>query len=277
MAEPMYRQIADDLRGKIESGEIAQGAQLPTEIELMEQYSASRNTVRDAIKLLISRALVETRAGQGTFAVAKINPFVTTLTADPQTGRGGGEEDVYIAEVEAGGRTPTAYGPRVEMQLAHTAIADALRINEGDQLVSRHYQRFIDGIPFSLQTSFYPMSLVTKGATRLIEAADIPEGTVAYLADMLGIKQAGYRDSFTVRAPNENEAAFFRVPADGRVAVFEVYRIAFDEKGGRVRLTITVYPVDRNRLVINVGIVPPRSAGETEQHDAATATTEGSG
>ena len=98
------------------------------------------------------------------------------------------------------------------------------------------------------------MSLVPLGATRLIEAADIPEGTVAYLADTLGTKQVGYRDSFTVRAPNETKPAFFRIPADGRVPVFEVYRIAFDEKGDRIRLTITVYPVDRNRLVINVGI-----------------------
>ena len=58
MAEPMYRQIADDLRGKIDSGEIAHGAQLPTEIELMDAYSASRNTVRDAIKLLTTRGMV---------------------------------------------------------------------------------------------------------------------------------------------------------------------------------------------------------------------------
>jgi GntR family transcriptional regulator len=260
MAEPMYRQIAEDLRGKIERGEIAQGAQLPTEIELMEQFDASRNTVRDAVKLLISRALVETRAGQGTFVVEKINPFVTTLTSDPETGRSGGEGDVYIAEVEAGGRTPTASGPRVEMQQASAVIADVLRIKEGDQVVSRHYQRFIDGVPFSLQTSFYPMGLVLQGGTRLIEATDIPEGTVAYLADALGIKQAGYRDSFTVRPPDETETHFFRLPADGPVSVFEVHRVAFDEKGGRIRLTITIYPADRNRLVINVGAVPDRGS-----------------
>src|SRR5947207_2374987 len=82
MAEPMYRQIAEILRGRIESGEIAPGAQLPTEIELMDQYMASRNTVRDAIKLLTTRGLVEARAGQGTFVVEKINPFVTTLTGE---------------------------------------------------------------------------------------------------------------------------------------------------------------------------------------------------
>ena len=269
MPEPMYRQIAEDLRGKIEAGEIAQGDQLPTEIELMEQYDASRNTVRDAIKLLTARDLVETRPGQGTFVVERINPFVTTLTEDPVTGRGGGEGHVYIAEVAAGGRTTVTTVPRVEVQQAGVAMADALRINGGDQVVSRHQQRLIDGTAFSLQTSFYPMSLVQRGATRLIEAADLEEGTVAYLANTLGIKQAGYRDSIQVRPPDETEASFFRLPADGRVPVFEVYRVAFDEEGNRIRLTITIYPVDRNRLVVNVGDVPSRLAVTTGQRDSA--------
>jgi GntR family transcriptional regulator len=264
MAEPMYRQIADDLRGKIDSGEIAHGAQLPTEIELMDAYSASRNTVRDAIKLLTTRGMVEPRPGQGTFVVEKINPFVTTLTGDPESGQGGGEGRIYIAEVEAGRRSPAVSDPRVEVQRANEAIADALRIKEGDQVVGRHYQRFIDGVPFSLQTSFYPMSLVLRGATRLIEATDIPEGTVVYLSDKLGVQQAGYRDSIQVRPPDDQEAPFFRIPADGQIPVFEIYRIAFDESGDRIRLTITIYPVDRNRLLINVGAVPARES------DAAT-------
>jgi GntR family transcriptional regulator len=258
VAEAMYRQIADDLRSKIESGEIEPGAQLPTEIALMEQYDASRNTVRDAIKLLTTRGLVETRAGQGTFVVEKINPFVTTLTGNPETGQGGGEGDVYIAEVRAGGRDPATTEPRVEIQRATAAVADALRIEEGGQVLSRHYQRFIDGVPFSLQTSFYPMSLILEGATRLIEAKDIREGTVAYLSEKLGVKQAGYRDSIEVRPPDGTEATFFRIPADGQIPVFEVYRVAFDDNGDRIRLTITVYPVDRNRLVIKVGEVPKR-------------------
>ena len=51
MVDPMYRQIAEDLRRQIEAGELAHGAQLRTELELREKYNASRNTVRDAIKL----------------------------------------------------------------------------------------------------------------------------------------------------------------------------------------------------------------------------------
>jgi GntR family transcriptional regulator len=37
MAEPMYKRVAEDLRGRIESGEIAPGSKLPTEVELMDE------------------------------------------------------------------------------------------------------------------------------------------------------------------------------------------------------------------------------------------------
>ena len=253
MAEPMYRQIADDLRRKIEAGELERGGQLPTEIDLREQYDASRNTVRDAIKWLTTRGLVETRPGQGTFVTERIIPFVTTLTGPPE----GGDEDVYLAEVVASSRTPYTSDPRVEMQRATGNIARALHVEDGTPVVSRHQQRSIDGTPWSLQTSFYPMTLVEKGATQLIQATSIDGGAVAYLAAQFGIKQVGYRDSIAVRVPNESETSFFKVPSDGRVSVFEVYRVGFDEMSERFRLTVTVYPTDRNRLVSNVGETPP--------------------
>jgi GntR family transcriptional regulator len=249
----MYRQIADDLRRKIEAGQLQRGGQLPTEIDLREQYDASRNTVRDAIKWLTTRGLVETRPGQGTFVIERITPFVTTLTGPPE----GGDEDVYLAEVVASSRTPYISDPRVEMQRATGNIARALHVEDGTPVVSRHQERSIDGTPWSMQTSFYPMTLVNKGATQLIQATSIDGGAVAYLAAQFGIKQVGYRDSIAVRVPNESETSFFKVPADGRVSVFEIYRVGFDEMGERFRLTVTVYPTDRNRLVINVGETPP--------------------
>ena len=67
MADPKYRRIADSLRLKIESGDLPPDSQLPTETDLSEEFGASRNTVRDAIKSLISLGMVETRPGQGTF------------------------------------------------------------------------------------------------------------------------------------------------------------------------------------------------------------------
>ena len=253
MVEPMYRQIADDLRRQIEVGELTPGSQLMTELELREKYEASRNTVRDAIKWLITRGLVETRPGQGTFVVQKIVPFITTLTGDPGVGSDG---DIYLDEVKAIFRRPETSAPRVEIQQASSQLADELRAAEGATVVSRHQQRRIDGTPWSLQTSFYPLRLVEQGATRLIEANDIQQGSVEYLRETIGIKQVGYRDTVMVRPPDATEARFFRLADDGRVSVIETRRAAYDENGMPFRLTISVYPADRNLFAINVGQVP---------------------
>jgi GntR family transcriptional regulator len=281
-ADPMYRQIAEDLRVQIQDGSLRPGQQLRTELELREKYTASRNTVRDAIKWLITRGLVETRPGQGTFVIERINPFVTTLSKDPETGGGSDEGPIYREEVEAESRIPDSTEPRVEMQKADETAAAALRLSLNAPLVSRHYQRSIDGTPWSLQTSFYPMSLVEKGAFRLIQATDIDEGTVAYLRDAIGIRQTGYRDLITVRTPNETETAFFKLPDDGRVGVFEIMRIAFDEEHNPFRLTVSVYPTDRNQFAVNIGDVPievadPAAAGDEATGTSGDAATERSG
>jgi len=281
MPEPIYRTIADDLRRQIETGELRPGQKLRTEIELRDLYNASRNTIRDALRLLITRGLIETRPGQGTFVVETIVPFITTLT-EPPGEASSGEGETYSAEVAARRRRPTDTSPEVGIHEAGTPVPPTgeLQLPEGSMVVSRHQQRFIDDIPWSLQTSFYPMGLAQK-ATRLIQAGDIPEGTVKYLRGTLGIKQAGYRDTITVRAPDNVEAAFFRLPEDGRISIIETRRTAFDEQGMPIRLTVSVYPADRNQFAVNVGEVPaevadPPSAAAREQ-DAGSGTSAHSG
>ncbi|MGD0374333.1 MAG: GntR family transcriptional regulator [Streptosporangiaceae bacterium] len=260
MAEqPLYRQIAEDLRQKIESGAVARGSQLPTELELREQHNASRNTIRDAVKWLITRGLVETRPGQGTFVVEKIDPYVTELSS----GSGGGESAVYESEVAAQSRTPRTTVPRVEVQQAWGVIAAELGLAEGSMVVSRHQQRFIDDRLWSLQTSFYPMRFLEQGATRLIRAENMQPGAVKYIADTLGVEEVGYRDTITVRSPDMNETTLFGLPSDGRVAVVEIFRTGLDDHGKPIRLTATVFTADRNKFVI-------RSQAPTTVADSAT-------
>jgi GntR family transcriptional regulator len=254
MPDPLYRQIAEDLRQKIESGELgADGAALPTESDLQDQYEASRNTVREAVRWLASRGLIETRPGQGTYVVEKIDPFVITLHSE--TGLSG-EGTQYASGVEAGGGKAAESVPRVEVQQPTDEIADELQLAKGLQVVSRHQKRKINGKPYSLQTTFYPMRFVEQGAVKLIQAEDIKVGAVLYVEETLGIKQVGWRDKIIVRAPDTNEAQFFGLPEDGRIAVFETLRTGFDESGNPIRVTVTTYPTDRNQFVMNVGRVP---------------------
>jgi GntR family transcriptional regulator len=237
---PMYQQIADDLRARIEAGALASGTQLPTETELQDTYNASRNTVRDAIKRLTGAGLVETRPGQG-----------TVLSAAANTGFGGGEGATYLSQVNTRRRSPLVTTPNIAVQVPPEAITKRLRVDPNAQVVSRHQALYIDDIPWSLQTSFYPMEFITKGATRLLMAVDIDEGTVRYLADSIGVRQTGYRDWITARVSNAAEQAFFGLAHDA--TVFEIFRTAFDQTQTPMRVTVTVFPADRNQFIVDVG------------------------
>jgi GntR family transcriptional regulator len=256
VADPRYRQIAESLRQQIESGELRHGEQIPTELELREIYDASRNTVRDAVKWLITRGLVETRPGQGTFVVEKIDPFVTIV--DSQAGFGAGEGTAsYASEVAAHSRKATVSDPRIEIHQASAYVAGELGLEEGMLVVTREQRRYIDGTPWSLQTSYYSMRYVESGARRLIEASDMPDGVLSYLADGFGIEPGAWRDRIVVRAPSGNEAFFFKLPDNGRIAVLEIHRTLFEKSGSPLRLTITTYPVDRNQFVMSGGDIGP--------------------
>jgi GntR family transcriptional regulator len=262
MAEqPMYQQIAEDLRKKIEEGLLPPGSQLPTEIYLREQYGTSRNTIRDAIKQLTGRGLIVTRPGQGTFVTTRVDPFVTVLTADPKTGAGG-DTATYLSEVSAAHRMPRVTTPRVEVLAPPDQVARGLGVPQGTQVVSRYRERYIDEIPWSLETSYYPLNFITDGAPKLLIAEDIPEGTVLYLAETLGLQQIGYRDWITARVPTGLEQSFFKIGNDA--TIIEIFRSAFDQQGQPMRLTVTVFPADRNQFIVDVGddLPDPRYDGD---------------
>jgi GntR family transcriptional regulator len=253
MSPPMYQRIADDLRGQIESGVFKPGEKLPAEGDLQERFDASRNTIRDAIKQLVSLGLVQTRPGQGTFVTSAIDPFVTTLSASAGSGFGGGEGATYLSQVGEQHREPRVSLPKVEVQVPPQEIALRLRIELDAQVVSRHQERYIDRLPWSLQTSFYPMEFALK-APKLLMAGDIEEGAVRYLEATEGIKQVGYRDWITARTADANEQAFFGIAA--HATVFEIFRTAFDATGRPLRVTVTIFPTDRNQFIVNVGNLP---------------------
>lgn len=256
MGNPMYRQIAEALREQIESGALQPGQRIKTEIELRDEWDASRNTVRDAIKWLTSLGLVEARPGQGTFVVKKTSPFVTTLSGN-RTGLGIDEGVRKLAEDDKQNRKVTTSPVQVEIQEATGEITAALRLALGAEVISRHERRYIDNDPWSLQTSYYPVEFADRGAERLRSARNIDEGTVKYLADTLHIRQVGYRDWIVVRTPNTTEAEFFRLPQDGRIAIYEISRITFDGNQNPIRVTVTVYPTDRSQFIVEAGEVPP--------------------
>ncbi|MGW0435509.1 GntR family transcriptional regulator [Micromonospora sp. NPDC003197] len=62
---PVYVQVADLLRERIESGELLPGATLPSEARLTQEYGIGREAVRMAISALRAEGLVSTVRGHG--------------------------------------------------------------------------------------------------------------------------------------------------------------------------------------------------------------------
>jgi len=67
---PLAVQIADQLRGRIASGDWPVGARIPSEHELTAALGASRNTVREAVRGLVHAGLLQPRPGDGTYVLA---------------------------------------------------------------------------------------------------------------------------------------------------------------------------------------------------------------
>ncbi len=249
MSAPKYRQIAEDLHSRIESGALAPGQKL-TETELKDQYGASRNTVRGAIQWLTGLGLVESKAGQGTFVAPKIDPLITVLTDDSKAlGRAGGE----IGQRKEPERTKL----EVSVEEASDKVATWLELPKGSDVIRRHETYSIGETPWLRQTSYYPGHFNDAGATQLINPRDVPGGTVDYLAQTLGLRRVRYSDLITVRSPEAGEAMHFGVSEDGRVALFEIIRTAFDQHGKPMRVTITVCPTDRNQFSVSIDTSAP--------------------
>jgi len=82
----LYRQVADQIRLMIASGELAVGQRLPAERDLAEQLAVSRPTVREALIVLEVEGLVNIRMGSGIYVVRQHAAKVAGAEREPAEG-----------------------------------------------------------------------------------------------------------------------------------------------------------------------------------------------
>lgn len=71
--------VADQLRGRIASGQLGPGDTLPSEADLLGQFGVSRPTLREALRVLESEALIKLGRGARTGATV-LAPSIETAT-----------------------------------------------------------------------------------------------------------------------------------------------------------------------------------------------------
>ena len=77
-APALYLQLTAHFRDQIARGALPPGSQLPTEIDLADTYSISRNTVRQAMHVLVNDGLLERTQGRGTFVRSPVGRISMT-------------------------------------------------------------------------------------------------------------------------------------------------------------------------------------------------------
>src|SRR5258707_12091438 len=94
----LYEQIVQQVEESILKGQLKPGDQLPAERELAQQFGVSRTAVREAVKTLREKGLVEAYAGRGTFITnGSTNSIRNTL--DRMIRDGPLEGMVHLAEM----------------------------------------------------------------------------------------------------------------------------------------------------------------------------------
>jgi GntR family transcriptional regulator, transcriptional repressor for pyruvate dehydrogenase complex len=74
----LYQQIVEQVERSIVDGQLKTGDQLPPERELAEQFAVSRTAVREAMKALREKGLVESQHGRGTFVTDGTTEVIRT-------------------------------------------------------------------------------------------------------------------------------------------------------------------------------------------------------
>jgi GntR family transcriptional regulator, transcriptional repressor for pyruvate dehydrogenase complex len=94
----LYEQIVRQIEDSIQQGELTAGSQLPAERDLAKQFGVSRTAVREAIKALQEKGLVDAFPGRGTF-VTNGTPNAMRRSLDQLVNSGEEEGRAYLVEV----------------------------------------------------------------------------------------------------------------------------------------------------------------------------------
>jgi GntR family transcriptional regulator len=243
---PRYRELADVLRAAIYSGEavldveLIDGAQLPTEPELGAHFQVSRGTIRQALRELAAEGLLETRGRSGTY-VRRLPMLEYNVDAEDPHRRDDKPDslDSWFSVVKRAGQEPSQ-GIRFRIEPASVVVASRLGIQEKGLVVVRECQRFVNEIPWSEQTSYYPYDLARKCGLDTPE--DIQEGTVRRMAAR-GVVEDRLDHEISSRPASDDERRQFDLAPGVSVLVYQ--RIGWSG-GDIIRYTCEVLPADRN-------------------------------
>ena len=211
---PLYYQLENILRSKIEGGEVPQNHKLPTEQELSREYKISRATVRQALAALVSEGLLYRKQGKGTFVTEKH------------------QAEVKIMEIRA---VP-----------APERVATLLRVPAGEEVTRFKRLRSVDGGPFS-----YVLNYLASEIGKQISERDLQSHTMLHLLEeKLGISLGTIRHSVESAKANIEVASLLGISVFEPVLYMET--AVYSAEGQPVEVEDSFFRADRYRYTVEL-------------------------
>jgi DNA-binding GntR family transcriptional regulator len=230
---PKYLQIANHIRDQILRGDLAAGAEVPSERQLAEQWRVARPTAGRALETLRREGLVESRQGSGT--------FVRDVRAHRRPRH---RYDRYRQQGAQYGPGESVEIVRAEIVNAPAHVAEALRLQQSSRVMVR--QRVIsrdDVGPIEIATSWWPASLADR-APRLLERKSLGGiGSVRYVESVTGRVATYARDQVAARLATTDESGALHLSSTP-AAVLTYRHTVFDRDDDPLEFAEAVYPPD---------------------------------
>lgn len=147
---PRYIEIYSDLRLAILGNKYLPGTLLPTENALMEQYDASKTTIRHAISLLRDQGLVDVRQGSGT----RIIPTEQQTVTGKKYNLPNAETSVHVQYQTDGPGEIHNTKAVFDLIPAPPAAAKALGVPVASNIYRLQRLQLADGIPFGYMVNY---------------------------------------------------------------------------------------------------------------------------
>lgn len=213
---PPFRQVAEDIRARIVSGELKEGDPVPSVRKIAQDWRISNATATKVIATLQSEGLVRTIPGIGT--------VVNTLT-------GSGPRDRFIAMKRVGKIYPQNEYARIVAAAvvpAPARVTSALGLPDGSDAIRRERVTYCDDVPVEASVSWFDAGLANT-APKLLESERIQGGTPAYIESVAGRTVASGRELVDARGATPDEAAALGIGASSPVRAGENW--VFDQDG----------------------------------------------
>lgn len=238
-ARPLQVRVADDIRAKIETGELAPGQQLPTYDDLAASYLCSLAVVRKAADLLKQQGLLIAVQGKGTF-VRERSRARRHGTDRYSRSRWSAGTSILIAEAGRQGLEANQLIRFLGTVPAPAVVAERLRIDTDTPVHVRRRTTLIEGRPNQLADSYYKMELA-DAAPALKDEDTGPGGGFARIEEA-GHRLARIREEISLRMPTGPESGVLKLPEGTPVA--ELVRTTYDTQGQPVEVMIAVIAGD---------------------------------